>query len=72
MLPKVIETVPKGFEPGEIKEDAPPGAPPEIKFLMVSPKGGGGEAVPVIVMRLKDRFYVGFGVRKKVEGKPRR
>lgn len=68
---RVIESVPKGFEPGAVKEDPPPGAPPEIKFLMVSPKAGGGEPMSVIVLQLKGRFYVGFGVKKKTEVKPR-
>ena len=72
MLPTVIATIPKGFEPGEIKEESLPGAPPDLKMLQVSPKSGIGEPVSVTVMKLKERFYVAFGVRKKVEGGPRR
>jgi hypothetical protein len=63
-LPAFMESVPKSFKPGRVNVKQPPGGPKGSKMVSVLPEGE-GRPITLMAIKLKGRFYVGMGIKKK-------
>ena len=64
-LPNIVKDLPKGFKMGKVELKPMPGVKEtNVQMAHIHPKGG-GRPVPMMVMKIKDRYYVGFGIAHK-------
>ncbi len=63
MVPEMLRGIPKGFQVARVEvKDLPSAGDKKVKLAMVHPKGG-GNPVPLMVMEVRKRFYVGVGIK---------